>query len=90
MRQTALHGHGDVATIEGSGDANPRCMWDESVCLQSPDRFIVFAGAGDGSAASTFCGRHYVLTLEYLRQVHLPHCPESHMVSHHIVRWGTL
>jgi hypothetical protein len=90
VKQTELDDIGVVAALGGSGGPQPRCMWGESVCGESPDRYIVFAASDEGGSVGTYCGRHYVLTLAYQVEVHLPHCLHGGDVADHIVRWGLL
>ena len=61
-----------------------RCLWDESVCTDTPTHFVTFEEAG-GASADVFCVRHYVLTLARLCQLHLPDCAgdfAGHVASH--------
>ncbi len=61
-----------------------RCMWGESVCVDTPTHFVTQEHA-DGVDAEVFCVRHYVLTLAHLCQVHLPDCAggfAGHVTSH--------
>ena len=70
--------------IVGGGFNAGRCLWDESVCTDTPTHFVTFDQA-DGAAAEVFCVRHYVLSLARLCQLHLPDCPgdfAGHVSSH--------
>lgn len=75
-------------TIVGAGIGadfgNGRCMWDKSVCVDAPTRFVTLDLAA-GKDAEVFCVRHYVLTLAHLCQVHLPVCEgdfAGHVIDH--------
>lgn len=57
----------------GAGFSAGRCLWDESVCTDTPTHFVTFSEAG-GVTADVFCVRHYVLALARLCQLHLPDC----------------
>lgn len=73
----------DIADLD-TGFGNGRCLWDRSVCVDSPTHFVTYV-AEDGASAEVFCIRHYVLTLAHLCQVHLPSCGgdfTGHVASH--------
>jgi hypothetical protein len=78
-------------TIAGSGAVasfgNGRCLWDKSVCVDTPTHFVALELA-DGTDAEVFCVRHYVLALAHLCQVHLPICEGD--FSGHVVNHGEL
>lgn len=59
--------------LVGSGPGDGRCLWDESVCTDTPTHFVTFTETG-GATADVFCVRHYVLALARLCQLHLPDC----------------
>lgn len=65
-----------------------RCTWNESVCVDKPTQFVVFAEHAGGGDAQLFCARHYVLTLAELLELHLPECPGD--LNDHILRHGSL
>lgn len=60
----------DGILVAGGAGAG-RCLWDETVCTDTPTHFVTFEEA-DGASADVFCVRHYVLTLARLCQIHLP------------------
>ena len=75
-------------TTDGTGVAavfgEARCLWDESVCADTPTHFVTFEEA-EGASAEVFCIRHYVLTLARLCQIHLPDCDgdfAGHVAGH--------
>ena len=59
--------------LVGSGPGVGRCLWDETVCTDTPTHFVTFTETG-GATADVFCFRHYVLALARLCQLHLPDC----------------
>lgn len=71
-------------TALGAGFNAGRCLWDESVCTDTPTHFVTFTETG-GATSDVFCVRHYVLALARLCQLHLPDCPgdfAGHVTSH--------
>jgi hypothetical protein len=73
--------------LVGSGPGDGRCLWDETVCTDTPTHFVTFEEA-DGASADLFCVRHYVLTLARLCQIHLPECAGG--FAGHVARHGEL
>lgn len=72
----------DIGLAAGFGYT--RCLWDKSVCVDSPTHFVTLELAG-GADAEVFCIRHYVLTLAHLCQVHLEVCEggfNGHVADH--------
>jgi uncharacterized protein YPO0396 len=70
--------------LVAGGPGAGRCLWDESVCTDTPTHFVTFEEA-DGASADMFCVRHYVLTLARLCQIHLPDCAgdfAGHVAAH--------
>ena len=84
---TLQPGTPDTDTLH-DGPPNPRCRWDESVCAETPEYYVVELYAGDESDAITYCPRHYVLHLAHVAQVHLPTCPGP--ANEHIKTFGRL
>lgn len=63
----------DTGTFSDPGSG--RCLWDETVCVDTPIHFVAFS-EHYGDTAEVFCLRHYVLTLTRLCQIHLPGAEE--------------
>lgn len=89
------HGIGEVLEELSRGGPNPRCQWNEDVCSETPEYYIVEPGSvgddGDSVAeadAATYCLRHYVLKLAWMLEVHLSACAAS--AADHIKRFGAL
>lgn len=72
-----------IGTITGGPGAG-RCLWDESVCVDTPTHFVTQLQS-EGTEAEVFCVRHYVITLARMCQLHLPDCEgpfEGHVADH--------
>lgn len=82
----AMNDTSDGVLVGGGFDAG-RCLWDESVCIDTPTHFVTFDQA-DGATAEVYCVRHYVLTLAHLCQVHLPECAGN--FASHVAQRGEL
>lgn len=62
------HGDIDIFPWEDDGDRpNPRCEWDDSVCLETPTHAIIWAVPDgrepDGDEATLWCARHFATFL---------------------------
>lgn len=65
------------------GPENPRCLWFDGVCTETPTKYITFpTDAASVGQAKTYCTRHYVLTLARHLEVHDPTCEHSGINAH--------
>jgi hypothetical protein len=81
--------HGTDIYQGAGGPGKPPCQWFYGVCTEPPTKHITAPPGPDGEPnVSTYCTRHYVLTLARHIEVHGPTC--EHGVDDHIVSHGDL
>lgn len=79
------HGSGGPELFGGNGPS-ARCLWNDTVCTETPTHHITHPAVGDQHTESkTFCMRHYVLTLAEYLEIHTKRCTgtvRSHFATH--------
>ncbi len=74
--------------VGAGGPESPRCEWFYGICAETPTKHITAPSTDDGdTGVSTYCARHYVLTLARHLEVHGPTC-EHGGVDQHIADYG--
>lgn len=84
--------HGDIDIDLPAEGQRPRgCDWNESVCTDTPTHTIVVPDHDEdasGPHASTYCARHYAVSLAELLTLHVQQC--SGGVREHLSAYGEI